>query len=181
MIRYPQYTLGGKPKAGNGGLTMQKGQVEVIIMYYHEIPNMMKLLRRERADLEEEYCGLRGTPADRLPQGSALGNPTAALAEQAEERGVYERLQEIDIKMQVLSADKALIQGCLDALRGKYKKLIFLRCLTGYSWARTAAEIGVPDTTARRQYKRAVIRLGESLEDMPMAEEILARASRARV
>lgn len=160
---------------------MRKKQVETIITYYHEIPAMVRLLKEERAELEEEYNGLRGIPIDGLPHGSTPGNPTAALAEQLEEKSVWDRLQEIEIKIQVLSADKAIIRGCLDSMRGKYKKLISLRLLAGYSWARIAAEIGVPDTTARRWYRKAIERLGEALEEAPMVEEILGRASRARV
>ena len=160
---------------------MQKNQVETIIMYYHEIPGMMKLLRQEWTDLEEEYCGLRGTPMDGLPRGSTPGNPTIALVERAEEKGIRSRLQEIEVKMQVIDADKAMIRGCLDALRGKYKRLLFMRYSGGYSWARISAEIGVPDSTARNWYNRAVERLGEALEDVPMVEEIIGRASRARV
>lgn len=160
---------------------MQKKQVEEIIMYYHEIPNMIKLLRKEQADLEEEYCGLHGTPVDGLPRGSSPGNPTLVLVEKVEEKGVAYRLQEISVKIQVLSADRAMIRGCIDSLRGRYKRMLFLRYPGGYSWARISAEIGVPDTTARRWHRRAVERLGEALEDAPMVEEILGRASRARV
>ena len=160
---------------------MQKGQTETIIMYYHEIPGMMRLLRQERADLEEEYCGLRGTPVDGVPHGSALGNPTAVLAERAEEKGLEYRLREIEVKMTVLAGDKAVIQGCIDSLRGKYKRLLFMRHPGRYSWARIAVEMGVPDTTARRWYGKAVERLGEALADVPMVEEILGRASCARV
>ena len=160
---------------------MQKKQVEEIIMYYHEIPNMIKLLRKEQADLEEEYCGLHGTPVDGLPRGSSPGNPTLALVEKVEEKGIAYRLQEISVKIQVLSADRAMILGCMDSLLGRYKRMLFLRYPGGYSWARISAEIGVPDTTARRWHRRAVERLGEALEDAPMVEEILGRASRARV
>ena len=160
---------------------MQKEQVEAIIMYYHEIPNMMKLLRKEQADLEEEYCGLHGTPVDSLPCGSTPGNPTLTLVERAEEKSIAYRLQEIDIKAQVLSADRAMIRGCMDSLLGRYKRMLYLRSPGGYSWARISAEIGVPDTTVRRWYGKAVERLGEALEDVPMVEEILGRASRARV
>ena len=83
--------------------------------------------------------------------------------------------------MTVLAGDKAVIQGCIDSLRGKYKRLLFMRHPGRYSWARIAVEMGVPDTTARRWYGKAVERLGEALADVPMVEEILGRASCARV
>lgn len=40
---------------------------------------------------------------------------------------------------------------------------------------------GVPDRTIRRWYDKALDRLGEALEEVPMADELLLRASRARV
>jgi len=160
---------------------MWKKQVETIITYYYGIPAMVKLLKQEKADWETEYCGLHGIPVDGLPHGSTPGNPTASLAERMDEKRVKYRMDEIDVKIQVLAADEAAIRGCLDALRGEYKKLLSLRCLSGYSWARISTEIGVPDTTARRRYRKAMDRLGEALDEVPMAEEILGRASRARV
>lgn len=159
---------------------MSREQVEAAIMYYRGIPGMVKLLKKERAETEEEYNGLRGSQADGLPRGSSPGNPTAKLAERAEEKGLQNRLCEIDIRLQILSGDRATIRGCLDLLRGRYKRVIFLRCLDRYSWAKIAAEIGVPDSTARHWYRKALDRMEEALEDVPMAEEILARASRAR-
>ena len=140
----------------------------------------MELLRQEQFELENEYSGVRGIALDGVPHGSTYGNPTAALAEQIDDRNIRNRLEEISIKMQVLVADAAAIRDSIDAVHGKYKRLIFMRYLDKYSWARISAEIGVPDSTARSWCVKAVERLGEALDDVPMVGEILGRASRAR-
>ena len=159
---------------------MRIGDGEAFVMYYHGIPGMIRLLKEERSSLEDEYSGLRATRIDGLPHGPGAGDPTAALAERAEEKGLQNRLCEIDVRLQILSGDRAAIRGSLDALRSEYKQAIFMRCLNGYSWSRIAAEMGVPDSTARHRYRRAIERLGEELEDTPMVDELLRRARRAR-
>ena len=50
----------------------------------------------------------------------------------------------------------------------------------GYSWGKISVTLGVPDSTARNWYHKAVLCLGEALEDVPMADELVGRASRAR-
>ena len=90
------------------------------------------------------------------------------------------RLEEISVRDQVLVMDRENIQGCLDVLKGEYKRLLFAKYRDKYSWARIAAANGVPDRTARWWHDKAVDRLGEALEEMPMADELLGRASRAR-
>ena len=159
---------------------MRNKQVETVILYYHEIPEMVKLLKQEQSELEDEYNGPRGIVLDGAPHGSTPGNPTATLVEQVDDRNTRDRLEEISVKMQVLVADAAVIRDSIDAVRGKYKRLIFMRYLHKYSWSRISVEIGVPDSTVRSWCVKAMERLGEALDDVPMADEILGRASRAR-
>lgn len=160
---------------------MRRKDVKTIIAYYFGIPAMRVLLADERAELEDEYNGLHGTSLDGAPHSSTPGNPTEALAVRVDARNVWSRLEEISVRDRVLVMDRDIIQGCLDALKGEYKRLIFSRYRDGYSWARIEAHTGVPDRTIRRQHDRAMDRLGEALEEAPMSDEILGRASRARV
>ena len=95
-------------------------------------------------------------------------------------RNVWNRLEEIAVRDHVLIVDRENIRGCLDVLKGEYKKLIFAKYRDKYSWARIAASNGIPDRTARWQHDKALDRLGEALEEVPMADELLGRASRAR-
>ena len=160
---------------------MRKVQVQAIIAYYGGIHEMAKMLKLERAELEEEYNALRGVAMDGMPHSMTVGDQTAAAAERADGKNVRERLAEINVKLAVLDADAAEIRGCLDALHGEYKRMVILREVRDYTWVRISAETGIPYSTARRCYDRAMERLGEALDDVPMAGELLDRASRARL
>ncbi len=159
---------------------MRRKDVKTVIAYYFGIPAMRVLLADERAELEDEYNGLHGTSVDGVPHSSALGNPTEALAVHVDARNVRNRMEEISVRDRVLVMDREIIQNCLDVLKGEYKRLIFSRYRDRCSWARLAVQNSVPDRTVRRWHDKAVDRLGEALEEVPMADELLARASRAR-
>ena len=103
---------------------MRRKQVKTIIVYYSGIPGMVRLLERERLDLEDEYNGLRGTSLDGMPHSHTPGKPTEELAVRMEAKNTWARIQEIDVKEQVLHMDAAIIRDCLDALTGTYKSLV---------------------------------------------------------
>lgn len=159
---------------------MQTDDVKHIALYYRAIPEMIHLLERERLDLESTYSGLCGSGSDGMPHGSSVGKPTEALGLRAAEDGTGERLAEIDAKKQVLAGDAAAIRGCLDALNGKYKQVLLLRYVRGYSWPRIATQINAPDSTARNWHDKALERFGEVLEEVSGMEGLVVRASRAR-
>lgn len=159
---------------------MRRKDVKRIIAYYFGIPAMRAELAVERAELEDEYDGLRGTSYDGAPHSSTPGKPTEELAARVDARNVWNRLEKIAVRDHVLIVDRENIRGCLDVLKGEYKKLIFAKYRDKYSWARIAASNGIPDRTARWQHDKALDRLGEALEEVPMADELLGRASRAR-
>lgn len=161
-------------------LGMRSETVKHIVKYYGKIPEAIKLLKRERDALEDEYNGLGGLAMDGMPHSSAPGNPTEALAVRVIENGVKNRLQEIGVQVAVLEGDAANIRGALDAVNGKYKSVIIMRLIRGYSWTKISGKLGVPDSTARNWHGRAVERLGEVLEEVPMVDELAERATRAR-
>lgn len=161
-------------------LGMRSETVKHIVKYYGGIPEAIKLLKRERDALEDEYNGLGGLAMDGMPHSSAPGNPTEALAVRVIENGVKNRLQEIGVQVAVLEGDAANIRGALDAVNGKYKSVIIMRLVRGYSWTKISGKLGVPDSTARNWHGRAVERLGEVLEEVPMVDELAERATRAR-
>lgn len=160
---------------------MRSETVKHIVKYYGGIPEAIKLLKRERDALEDEYNGLGGLAMDGMPHSSAPGNPTEALAVRVIENGVKNRLQEIGVQVEVLEGDAANIRGALDAVNGKYKSVIIMRLIRGYSWTKISGKLGVPDSTARNWHGRAVERLGEVLEEVPMVDELAERATRAYI
>lgn len=160
---------------------MQRKDIKTVIAYYFGIPVMRRLLDDERTGLEDEYNGLAGMSMDGTSRSSTPGKPVESLVARVDARNVRNRLEEISARDHVLVRDQENIRGCLDALKGEYKRLIFARYRDRCSWARLAAKNGVPDRTIRRWHDRAVDRLGEVLEEVPMVDELLARASRARV
>lgn len=160
---------------------MRKAQAKIVVAYYCGIEKMKRGLMLDRENLEDEYNGLRGIAIDGMPHACGMGNQTAVFAEQAAAKNVWERMQEIDVKLCVLDADAAEIRACLDGLCGEYRRLILLRHSCKYSWARIAAGIGAPDSTVRSRYDRALERFGEALDEVVTVGELVRRASRARL
>ena len=160
---------------------MRRKDVKTIIAYFYGIPAMWRMLADEQAELEDEYDGLRGTSYDGAPHSSTPGKPTEELAARVDARNVWNRLEEIAVRDHVLIVDRENIRGCLDVLKGEYKKLIFAKYRDKYSWVKIAVMLGVTERTAKRRGEKALDRLGEALEEVSMPDEILGRASRARV
>ena len=159
---------------------MRRKDVKTVISYYFGIPAMRAELAAEREELEDEYNGLHGTACDGMPHGFILRKPTEELAIRADARNVRNRLEELAILDHVLTTDSDSIRCCLDVLKIEYKKLILARYRNKYSWARIATTYNAPERTVHWWHDKAIDRLGEALEEMPMADEILGRASRAR-
>ena len=114
---------------------MREKNVKEIVRYYYEIPEMVRLLKTEQREQESLYDTLKGTGGDGMPGGGGPGKPVEAAVIRLDERGVYERLQEIHVRLLVLEGDAAAVRGCLDGLSGKYKSILQLRHKCHHSWA----------------------------------------------
>lgn len=106
---------------------MREKNVKEIVRYYYEIPEMVRLLKTEQREQESLYDTLKGTGGDGMPGGGGPGKPVEAAVIRLDERGVYERLQEIHVRLLVLEGDAAAVRDCLDGLSGKYKSILQLR------------------------------------------------------
>lgn len=159
---------------------MRDKNVKKIIQYYYEIPEMMRLLRAEQREQESLHDTLKGADRDGMPGGGGPGKPVEAAVIRLDTLGVWERLQEIHVRLLVLEGDAAAVRGCLDGLSGKYKSILQMRHKCHHSWAAISVRMGAPESTARSWHDKAVACLGEALDEVPMTEELLARASRAR-
>lgn len=113
---------------------MQEKNVKEVIRYFYGIPEMVRLLREEEREQEERYCTLKGTDGEGVPGGGGSGKPVEDTVIRLDEQGVWERLQEIRVRMVVLQSDAAAVRGCLDSLSGKYKSILQMRHRRHYSW-----------------------------------------------
>lgn len=160
---------------------MREEEAKIIAIYYAAIPDMLKEFRRQKSDIEDEYYnGIRGINMDGMPHGSNPGRPTELFGVAAAENDAGKRLAEIETRIRVLERDREIIGDSIDALNGKYKKLLSLRYQHDYSWTKISFRMGKPDSSVRNWHDRALERLADALEDVPMVDEILLRASRAR-
>lgn len=159
---------------------MRQEAVKHIVRYYGSIPDALKMLKRERAELEDEYNGLGGLGMDGMPHSATPGDQTAALAARVVENGTRNRLREVCVQIDVLEQDAETIRGCLDAVNGRYKAVLVMRYVAKYSWGQIAAKMRVPNSTVRNWHDKGAERLGEALDEVPMADELAHRASRAR-
>ena len=161
---------------------MQREEAKTILIYYRGIPDMLKVFRRQKEEIEDTYYNsVRGIDMDGMPHGSNPGRPTESMAILAADNEASARLREIETKIMVLEQDERHIRGAIDALNGRYKKLLSLRFINDYSWTKTAYKMRASERTARYWSDKALDRLIFALEDVPMLDEILERASRARI
>lgn len=159
---------------------MEQKSVRQVAAYYREIPGMLRILRSERADLEHEYSSLHGVASDGMPHGSEPGRGAEALGIRAAQKDLAGQTARIDAKLRELERDQAAIRGCLDGLNGRYKRILVMRFVHGYSWAKISVKLSVPDSTVRNWCGRALDRLGEALDALPDRDGLLERASCAR-
>lgn len=159
---------------------MRKKNVKKIIQYYCGIPEMARLLKAEQREREGMYNTLKGTDTSGAAGGGGAGRPVEDTAARLDDLGVAERLEEIRVRLLVLEGDAAAVRGCLDGLSGKYKSILQMRYQHRYSWAKISVRQNAPDSTVRSWHDKAILCMGEALDEVPMVEELLARASRAR-
>lgn len=160
---------------------MRGEEAKIIAIYYAAIPDMLKEFRKYKSDIEDEYYNsIRGINMDGMPRGSNPGRPTESMGVNAADNDAGERLEYIETRISVLEQDRDLIREAIDTLNGRYKRLLSLRYQHDYSWTKVSFRMGKPDSTVRNWHDRALERLADALEDVPMVDEILLRASRAR-
>ena len=159
---------------------MQKSDVVAVLRYLGDIRYQLRALAAEADQIEAGYDPLRSVNIDGMPHGAAPGDVTAATAEKMIANGAAERLQELHARAEVLRSDAALIRGQIDRLRDVYKTVLLMRYVHGNNWHDVAAKIKYSEAQAKRLRLRGIVRLGELLEDVPMAAELVARARDAR-
>lgn len=159
---------------------MRHENVTRVAGYYRCIPEMRRLLSEERNELEREYYALGAVEMDGMPRSPTVGRPAEAAGLRAARDGVDARLREIAESERILMTDYAAIRACIDTLNGRYKQIIMMRYVHRYSRAKIGVRLGAPESTTRDWHRRAVKRLGETLDELADVQGVVERALRAR-
>lgn len=159
---------------------MDRKEARSVMQYLAAIPGMAQLLRNERAELEIEYSTLRATEMDGMPRSGTPGTPVESLALVMVEKGTAERVNEINRRLAILDEDRLSITQHLDELCGRYKSVLMMRYIRGYSWGKMSCVLETPDSTVRHWHDKALEALGSALCKADF-KALFERASRARI
>ena len=154
---------------------MRIEDAKMVLDYAADIQKKLRTIAAEKDLLEGDLNCLRGIEYGGMPHDS-----TADIAQRAEELGSLDRLRELEVQEVVLRGDFAVIRAQIWSLKTVYTTVISELWLYGHSSEETAHKIGYSVSHTKRIKAEALVRLAESLDDMPQAEEIRARAYNAR-
>lgn len=159
---------------------MRACDAKVILRYLGDIKGQLRAVNRELNELEGDYDGRGSINYDGMPHGSAPGDNTAQLAVKMAESGAKRRMEVLLARREELQGDAGMIRMQTDRLRAVYKTVLFEHYVYNHSWVKTSIRIRQSEATAKRKGYEGLQRLAELLEELPMAEELLARARVAR-
>lgn len=161
---------------------MTRTGAENVIIYYSNIPEMLKYEHQEVDQIEATYySGLKAVSADGMPHGSSVGRPTERDGLKAAENDAHARLEKAKIRIKTLEGDREIIDRAINSMNDRYKTILVGKYLRGYSYVKISTDLNAGESTIRWWLKKALERFGEILEnDVVMIEEMEERASRAR-
>ena len=159
---------------------MRIEDAKMVLDYAADIQKKLRTIAAEKDLLEGDLNCLRGIEYGGMPHGSGHSDSTADIAQRAEELGSLDRLRELEEQEEVLRGDFAAIRAQIWSLKTVYTTVISELWVCGHSSEETAHKIGYSVSHTKRIKAEALVRLAESLDDMPQAEEIRARAYNAR-
>ncbi len=160
---------------------MERKEAECIVIYYSRIPDMLRSFEKQRNELEDAYYnGNHAMNMDGMPHGSVSGSPVERMAIRAAEDDAHDILDEVETRITVLKSDKRQIRGSIDSLNNRYKTLLLDRFVNEYSWTKLAAKMHASESTVRYWKEKALDQLVFVMNEEPMVEELVERASRAR-
>ena len=159
---------------------MRIDEARTILEYAADIPAKLRAIAAEKDLLEGDLNCLRGIEYGGMPHGSGHSDSTADIVQRAEELGSFDRLRELEEQEAELRGDFAAIRAQIWSLKTVYTTVISESWLCGHSLEETAHKIRYSVSHTKRIKAEALVRIAESLDDMPRAEKIRARAYNAR-
>ena len=163
---------------------MRQEDARNIVLYYKNIPGMIRVFRQQREDLMLNYDSAKAVVISDMPHGSDGVDTTELFGIAAAEKNVSGRLRQIESCIVMLEQDRDVITSVLDMLNGEYKTLLIYKLVFDYSWTKVSMSLSVAESTLRYRFDLALERLAECLTEYLVEtgtdEAIVKRASRAR-
>lgn len=130
---------------------MRYKDIEGILYNYKIIKARIKNLKEDLKSLDDVYINRSRGPADGMPRGSGISNPTAQTVEiiiEAKEK----------IKDQIIKDKRKIdkIDAAMEALKTDEKEIIQARYIEGHFWADVAAECNYSVSHAKRIRTNAI-------------------------
>lgn len=155
-------------------------QARQVLLYMGEMKAMRKEIRRERAEIEVEYCGLKSPKMDGMPHRSSPESAVALAAERMDAEGDGDRLRALAERERLLQEDEMLIRGVLDRMRAVYKTLLLETYVDKHSWEKVSRRVRYSLTSCKRLRNDALARFAEIAQTVPGIDGVEARARDAR-
>lgn len=160
---------------------MTKEAAKHIIVYYANIPEKIKAHNEIKDYVEKRYYdGVKSPVLSGMPHGSGSGKPTETMGLRAAQDNAGKRMDRNTVAIDVLLSDQEIIENALESMCAKYKRILLWKYVQDYSWVKIAMTLNKPSSTVRNWHDKALLKLGEILEnDCLMVEELVNRANRA--
>lgn len=155
---------------------MELKDAEAVMLYYAQLPRMIRETIRELEELEEQYNPIRGTGTDGMPKAAGNGDSTADLAAKLADRDTLGRIRAVETRLVVMRQDRDDIERALREVHRVHKTILICHYVKGHTWTATAIQAGYSPSHTRRLKSRALEMLGHSLDEGPMPGELVARA-----
>lgn len=159
---------------------MQPDDARIILEYATDIPRKLRAMAVEIKILGSELSCLRGIEYGGAPHGSGHSDPTAEIAERADEMGYISRLKKLEEQSEVCRDDLNAVSAQIWTLNTVYVRIITEIWIKGNSVEKTAEKIGYSTSHTKRLKAESLARLAEALEGLPGVDGLKTRAYNAR-
>lgn len=160
---------------------MELKDAEAVMLYYAQLPRMIRETTRELGELEEQYNPIRSAGMDGMPKAVGNGDRTADLATKMADRDALGRIRAVETRLVVMRQDRDDIERALREVHRVHKTILVCHYVKGHTWTATAIQAGYSQSHTRRLKSRALEMMGNALDEGPMPGELVARARDAHI
>ena len=160
---------------------MELKDAAAVMLYYAQLPRMIRETTRELGELEEQYNPIRSAGMDGMPKAAGNGDRTADLATKMADRDTLGRIRAVETRLVVMRQDRDDIERALREVHRVHKTILVCHYVKGHTWTATAIQAGYSQSHTRRLKSRALEMMGNALDEGPMPGELVARARDAHI